>query len=294
MGRLLQHAVQFSSAMPFVNPSRAPLSVVCLQGGRFVSSETPVQNAVFLTTGIITECSLLSSAESWSPVVGVPGASVQRIRLRPFSAEYDRAAAFFGNLLNTNKSDDYGGPFYDGGLTFVTRKEGANKRPSFLLPSLAFLIFKIAAASMSSSSQLLASSPTAGHSRPPAVRAQKHGKIDPQVILYPQSLSFDDESRLQFGCVHDTFTLTYPVPIYDARKENHFTFRFHDLRDIVKLPRFKNGKKDPAPEKYAATVGYTVGTFVYSGSNSRISGCPAITMNVMFVIILGRSTKLQQ
>jgi hypothetical protein len=208
--------------MPFVNPSCAPLSVVCLQGGRFVSSETPVQNAVFLTTGVITECSLLSSAESWSPVVGVPGASVRRIRLRPFSAEYDRAAAFFGNFLNTNKSDDYGGPFYDGGLTFVTRKEGANKRSSFLLTLLSFLIFKIAVASMSSSSRLLAPSPTAGHSRPPAARAQKYGQIDPRAILYPQSLSFDDESRFPFGRVHDT--LYFNLPSSDIRCQEGESF----------------------------------------------------------------------
>jgi hypothetical protein len=119
--------------MPFVNPSRAPISVVRLQGGRFVGGDSPAQNVVFLTTGIITECALHNAVEGWSPVVGVPGASVRRIRLLPFAVEFERAAAFFGNFLDTEGTDKYGGPLYDNGLTFVTRKEGANKCGLFLI-----------------------------------------------------------------------------------------------------------------------------------------------------------------
>ena len=127
MGRLLQRAVKFTSAMPFVNPSRAPPSVVQLQGGRFVNGDIPTQNAVFLTTGIISECALVSPTESSPPSYGVPGAAVRRVKLRPFAVEFERAAAFLGLFLDTKGSDEYLGPIYNNGLAFVTRKEGTNK-----------------------------------------------------------------------------------------------------------------------------------------------------------------------
>jgi hypothetical protein len=89
--------------------------------------------------------------------------------------------------------------------------------------------------------------------------------------------------------VHNSLITSCPVPIYDARREKRFAFHLNDLRDVGKLPRFKGGNKDPLPHKYVATIGYTVGTFVYNGSNTVISGRLAVAMNVMFVIILGRS-----
>ena len=124
---MLQRAVKFSSAVPFVNPSRAPLSLVQLQGGRFVIPQLGSQNAVFLTTGVITECALVNAAGGWSSTVGAPGAAVKRMKLRPFTVEYERAAAFLGSFLDTKGGEEFPGPIYNNGLAFATRKEGAGK-----------------------------------------------------------------------------------------------------------------------------------------------------------------------
>ena len=192
---MLQRAVKFTSAMPFVNPSRAPPSVVQLQGGRFMNSDIPTQNAVFLTTGIISECALVTATESSPPSYGVPGAAVRRVKLRPFAVEFERAAAFFGHFLDTKGSDEYLGPIYNNGLAFVTRKEGTNKCRLSLTVSIVCANFWVPAASavVPSTSHLLASSPTTGRSGGGATRVSKSASKGRPATAYPQSLSFDDE-----------------------------------------------------------------------------------------------------
>ena len=85
------------------------------------------QNAVFLTTGIVTECAILNPASSWVQGGGQTGPPVKRIRLRPFAIEYERTVAFFGNFLDVDKSNCFGGPIYGNGLSFSTRKDTVRK-----------------------------------------------------------------------------------------------------------------------------------------------------------------------
>jgi hypothetical protein len=126
--RLLKRAVKFASASPFINPSRASPLLTSLHTGRYVIAERRTQNAVFLTTGLITECSLVNAVGTWASSGAASGPPVKRIRLRPFSVEFERAAAYFGCFLGLGDSEEYGGPVYNEGLSFGTRKEGATKR----------------------------------------------------------------------------------------------------------------------------------------------------------------------
>jgi hypothetical protein len=125
--RLLQRAVKFVSATPFINPSRAHPALVELSGNRYIIGKAPTQNAVFLTTGIVTECALVQPTESWSAAVGSTGPPVKRVKLMPFTAEFERAGAYFATFLDTPVAEEFGGPIYNNGLAFLSRKESANK-----------------------------------------------------------------------------------------------------------------------------------------------------------------------
>lgn len=78
------------------------------------------------------------------------------------------------------------------------------------------------------------------------------------------------------------------VPVYDACDVDGFDFSYTDLRDVGKLPQFKKGKVDPDGQLYIASVGYTAGSYNYSPSNSGVRDKPAVSLNVMFVVVLGK------
>ena len=130
--RLLGRAVRFTAVLPFVNPTRAALSAVKLEGRKYVvqgvkGNNYEGVNVVFLTTGIVTECAIVKPASSWAPLGGPPGSPVRRVRLRPFAIEFERMVAFLGNFLDLEKTKSFNGPISNNGLGFSTRKEGARK-----------------------------------------------------------------------------------------------------------------------------------------------------------------------
>jgi hypothetical protein len=129
---LLELAVKAAELYPFVNPARAALSSVKLDGQRYVIQGDPLtatsgQNAVFLTTGVVTECSLVTPVASWTSAAGQVGPLVKRIRIRPFVLEYERTVSFFGNYLDIGDTKSFGGPLYNNGLGFSTRKDNVRK-----------------------------------------------------------------------------------------------------------------------------------------------------------------------
>ena len=130
--RLLERAVKFTAVLLFVNPARAALSAVRLEGRKFVvqgvkGNNFDGMNTVFLTTGIVTECAIVKLATSWAPLGAPPGSPVRRIRLRPFAIEFERTVAFLGNFLELDKAKSFNGPLSNNGLGFSTRKEGVRK-----------------------------------------------------------------------------------------------------------------------------------------------------------------------
>ncbi|KAF8327068.1 hypothetical protein F5887DRAFT_1084051 [Amanita rubescens] len=93
----------------------------------------------------------------------------------------------------------------------------------------------------------------------------------PTSTVYPTSLSFNDK-----------------VPIYDLRRNRDFMFTDEDLNNLSSLPLYKGGAKDLPPDS-VVTVGYSVGTYPYKGSNPALAGgeYTALSLNVLFVILLG-------
>jgi hypothetical protein len=73
--------------------------------------------AVFLTTGIVSECQLVTPGYfgNTSTYLG------RRICICPLHIEYQRAAAFIGNSLKHKVS--YLGPLFNGIISFSTRKD---------------------------------------------------------------------------------------------------------------------------------------------------------------------------
>ena len=75
------------------------------------------------------------------------------------------------------------------------------------------------------------------------------------------------------------------VPIYDVRKLPEFRLTSASLKSLNKLPRHRNDKTDPTSNKYITAVGYTLNS--WSRSRSHVELC--VSMNILFVIILGKT-----
>jgi hypothetical protein len=114
--RRFRKAIRFVSAPPFINPSRASPALVVREVDRIMLANRR-QTAVFLTTGIVTECQLITPGYfgNTSTYLGC------RICIYPFHTEHQRAAAYIGMALNHKKQ--YSGPLYNGALSFSTRKD---------------------------------------------------------------------------------------------------------------------------------------------------------------------------
>ncbi|KAF8337238.1 hypothetical protein F5887DRAFT_1078363 [Amanita rubescens] len=209
----------FATFLPFVNPSRAPLSTVQREADRVVLANAGFkkQSAVFLTTGVILLC--------------------------PFGVEYERAGAFIGGALDI---DNYVGQLSDGNLVFVTRGENFVGGTGF-------------------------TGVTSPGSTPP--KNNRGRKVinfkKPPPLSFPSTLNFTDE-----------------VPIYDVRGNSEFAFTADDLANLSRLPLYEQGRSDLPPETLA-TVGYTVGCYLYRAGNSAWHGYTVISLNVLFVLALG-------
>ncbi|KAF8324384.1 hypothetical protein F5887DRAFT_1086609 [Amanita rubescens] len=125
--RRFRNAVRFQSSLPYINPARASTDLATRDGDRLVLSGpgNRRQNAVFLTTGVVNECQLITP--------GYFGTSssylARRITIYPLHTEHQRTAAFIGNLLN---HETYLSTLYNGIMSFATRSGngGATSSPS--------------------------------------------------------------------------------------------------------------------------------------------------------------------
>lgn len=125
--RLFEAAVKFQFSLPFINPARAPSSLVNLEYGKFVisSQEYLGHNAVFLVPGHVMESHLVEgipSVEANNYNNNVPGPLVKRIKVRLLSIEYERFCSFIGTHLPLQGDRAYVGPTSVLGVTFSTKK----------------------------------------------------------------------------------------------------------------------------------------------------------------------------
>lgn len=118
--RRFRSAIQFSQHFPYINPSRASPDLVMREGDHIIlaTGEHRWQTAVFLTTGIVSQCQLVEPGWTGSS----NATQVRRIALCPFTIEYQHAIAFIGNALALGKDvDTFLGPLSDGNMVFGTR-----------------------------------------------------------------------------------------------------------------------------------------------------------------------------
>ncbi|KAF8315568.1 hypothetical protein F5887DRAFT_1084526 [Amanita rubescens] len=120
--RRFRNAVRFQSSGPYINPARASTDLVARENGRIVLANTGApanrcQNAVLLTTGVVTECQLITPGYFGSSTSYL----ARRISIYPLHTEHQRAASFIGNVLN---HATYLGPLYNGVVSFSTRRDG--------------------------------------------------------------------------------------------------------------------------------------------------------------------------
>ena len=130
--RLLECAVKFRFSLPFINPARASLQMVEMDNSRFVLKNFKYKrnNAVFIMSGQVIDCKLLSGEASVEPNMfnnNQAGPLVKRIRVRLFSIEYEWFCAFIGlHLQLNNANQSYIGPTSINGVTFSTHKMGSS------------------------------------------------------------------------------------------------------------------------------------------------------------------------
>ena len=86
-------------------------------GDRLVLANAPGRKypAVLLTTGVVSQCHLITGAKSMNG-----NYTVKRIGVYPFNVEHQRAMAMIGSGLGIQYM---AGPMYDGRLVFQTRRE---------------------------------------------------------------------------------------------------------------------------------------------------------------------------
>jgi hypothetical protein len=105
--------------LPYINPLRASPALAVRENDRIVLANTEGrrQTAVFLTTGVVSECNLVTPAYFGNTTTYMG----RRICIYPFHTEYQRAVAYIGNTLKHRQS--YLGLLFNGTLSFSTRKD---------------------------------------------------------------------------------------------------------------------------------------------------------------------------
>ncbi|KAF8335612.1 hypothetical protein F5887DRAFT_921131 [Amanita rubescens] len=256
--RLFKAAVKFQFSLPFINPARAPSSLVNFEHGKFIiggSHEYSGHNAVFLLPGHVMESHLVEgipSVEANAFNNNLPGPLVKRIKVRFLSIEYERFCSFIGTHLPLQDDRAYVGPTSVLGVTFSTKK-----------------------IDFTSDTSSIPTTPSRSNRFLSAVATKSRIDSDDETtnMMYPQYLMFSDA-----------------VKVYDARNDGSFAFRPEDLKHVKDLPLFKKGKHDILAEKYVATIAFTVGSFPYNGSyaSTTYKNYSQVTLNLLFVIVLGK------
>ena len=120
--------MKFQFSLPFINPARAPSSLVNFDYGKFIiagNHEYSGHNAVFLLPGHVMESHLVRgtpSVEANAFNNNQAGPLVKRIKVRLLSIEYERFCSFIGTHLPLQDDRAFVGPTSVLGVTFSTKK----------------------------------------------------------------------------------------------------------------------------------------------------------------------------
>jgi hypothetical protein len=117
ISRCFRNAIRFSQHLPYLNPVCTSLELVMREGDRIVlaNTENCCQMAVFLTTGIVSQCQIVNPG--WTSSSNAT--QIRRIALCPFTTKYQRTVSMIGNALQLGEEvDSFLGPLSDGNMTF--------------------------------------------------------------------------------------------------------------------------------------------------------------------------------
>lgn len=113
--------MNFTSSGQFINPTRDPITSVANEKDRLIIPGTR-RVAVFMTTGIVLACNLISPTSNQQQVL------IKKVQVIPVIYEYRRLLNFLGARFG--KTDLYGYVSPEIALSFTSRKEGAAGNPS--------------------------------------------------------------------------------------------------------------------------------------------------------------------
>jgi hypothetical protein len=118
---LVATALKFVGHAPFINPSWASPDLVVVEKDHLVWADSRM-NAVFLTTGCVSACNLIT------PAAGINNsAAAKKLLLFPIEGLFQDALDFFGVKFNVSQA---AGQLSNGVVTYSTKKEGHAVYPS--------------------------------------------------------------------------------------------------------------------------------------------------------------------
>ena len=261
-------SVNFTGFGQIVNPTRDPVTFVVNDKDRVVIPGTR-RPAVFLTTGVVLTCNLISPTSTNQQVL------VKKIQVVPVIYEYRRLINFLGALYG--KVDLYGYVSPEVALSFSSRKETAGKSISPFPITSQYLCFEMQTRLILPPRRDRSSSWNRRHLHHRRLLAVTlpHSRITEILTITVgfsslfASMMCTDASRL--------------VPIYDCR-ETRFRFDEQSFSTINSLPVYN---EDLLPDSLVS-VAYTVNSFSYSPSSQGMKTDTAIYFNVLFVLFLGQ------
>ncbi len=134
LNSLVATALKFVSHAPFINPSWASPDIIVVDKDHLVWLDSRM-NAVFLTTGCVSACNLIT------PAAGINnGAAAKKLLLFLIDHMFQDALEFFGVKFKVTQA---AGQLSNGVVTYSTKKEGHAVYPSSSGKSLHFRGFHI-------------------------------------------------------------------------------------------------------------------------------------------------------
>ncbi len=130
---LVATALKFVSHAPFINPSWASPDIVVVEKDHLVWADSRM-NAVFLTTGCVSACNLIT------PATGINNsAAAKKLLLFPIEGLFQDALDFFGVKFKVSQA---AGQLTNGVVTYSTKKEGHAIYPSSSGKFFLFNVFR--------------------------------------------------------------------------------------------------------------------------------------------------------
>ena len=259
-------SVNFTAIGQFVNPTRDLVTCVINDKDRLVIHDTK-RPAVFLTTGVVLTCNLISPTSNNQQVL------VKKIQVILVVYEYWRLINFLGAWYG--KTDLYGYVSPEMALTFLSHKEASGPSTSPFSIATHYLCFEMQ--TMLPPRRDQSSSWNRKHLCLPWVEGATlpHSQIT-TILMTIVCISSLCASMMYINALR-------LVPIYDCR-EMHFCFDKESFSMLNNLPVLD----DNLPGDALVSVAYTTNSFAYSPVTQGPKTDTAIYFNVLFILFLGQ------